>query len=70
MGGIRKVLREVGAEFQEGISEAKKFVSKRGRIPRQMGDRPPLAFAVVPTQFVQAPRRVARPRRGRIKRRR
>ena len=66
--GIRKRLREVGGELQQGISEAKKFVSKRGRIPKVMGDRPSLAFAVVPTQFIQAPRRVAHPKR--IKRRR
>ncbi len=68
MGGIRKALREVGGELQQGISEAKAFVQKRGRIPKQMGTKPSLAFAVVPSQFVQAPRRVARPRK--IKRRR
>ena len=64
MAKLRRVLREVGGELQQGISEAKKFVQKRGRIPKQMGTQPSLAFAVVPTQFVQAPRR------GRIKRRR
>ena len=68
--GLRKVIREVGGEFRQGISEAKKFVQKRGRIPKQMGTQPSLAFAVVPTQFIAAPRRVARPRKGRIKRRR
>ena len=68
--GLRKAIRKVGGELQQGISEAKKFVQKRGRIPKQMGTQPSLAFAVVPSQFVQAPRRVARPRRGRIKRRR
>ncbi len=66
--GLRKAIRKVGGELQQGISEAKKFVQKRGRIPRAMGDRPTLAFAVVPTQFIRAPRRVAHPKR--IKRRR
>ena len=68
--GIRKVIQEVGGELQSGIVQAKKFVSKKGRIPKQMGTQPSLAFAVVPSQFVQAPRRVARPRKGRIKHRR
>ncbi len=67
--GLRKAIRKVGGELQQGISEAKKFVSKRGRIPRQMGDRPPLAFAVVPTQFIAAPRRVRAPKRIRRRRR-
>ncbi len=67
--GLRKVIREVGGELQQGISEAKRFVQKRGRIPKQMGTQPSLAFAVVPTQFIAAPRRVRAPKRIRRRRR-
>ena len=53
MGGIRKAIRTVGGELQEGISEAKKFVRKRARVP----PRGSLAFAVVPQHLnIQAPR--------------
>ena len=60
--GIRKRLREVGGDLQQGISEAKQFIRSRKAPPRVKG-QPSLAFAVVPTNFIQAPKRVQRPRK-------
>ncbi len=62
---IREVARETSQELGQAFTSFKGFVKKRVRAPPKQ--TPSVAFAVVPPQFIQMPRRVARPRR--IKRR-
>ena len=41
---IREVAREVGSEFEEGVTQAKQFLRKRVRKPKDM------KFAVMPQE--------------------
>ncbi len=64
---IREVARETSQELGQAFTSFKGFVKKRVRTPPKQ--TPSVAFAVVPPQFIQMPRRVTRPKKVKKRRR-